>query len=124
MRILPLSAPLAHHPEVRSEDAQRRFGKSAPDLEPLLPNTKPPFQPLGAFLLEENGRLWVPTFERESEGLTYDIFGPDGIYEDKIFIRAEPQKLKPLFFKAGYLYSIETDSEGLHRGRRSKLVFR
>ena len=53
----------------------------------------------------------------------YDIFGPVGIYEDKIFIRAEPQKLKPLFFKAGFLYCIDTDGEGLQRVRRSKVVF-
>ena len=66
----------------------------------------------------------VPTFERESEGLTYDIFGPDEIYEDKSFIQAEPQKLKSLFFKAGYLDSIDTDSEGLQSVRRSQITFR
>jgi len=109
---------------VRAEDTQRIFGKLAPDFESLMPKTKPPFRPLGVALLEENGQLWVPTFERESEGLTYDIFGPDGIYEDKFFIRANPQELKPLFFKAGYLYSIDTNAEGLHIVRRSKINIR
>jgi hypothetical protein len=108
---------------VRAEDTQRIFGKLAPDFESLMPKTKPPFRPLGTALLEENGRLWVPTFERESEGITYDVFGTDGVYEDKVFIRAEPQKLKPLLFKAGLLYSIDTDNEGLQRVRRSKVVF-
>jgi hypothetical protein len=73
--------------------------------------------------LEENGRLWVPTLERESEGVTYDVFGPDGIYEDKFFIRANPRGFKLLFFKAGHLYSIDADGEGLQRVRRSKVVF-
>lgn len=108
---------------VRTEDTTRIFGKLAPDFESLMPKTKPPFQSSSSSLLEENGRLWVPTFERESDGLTYDVFGRDGIYEKKIFIRAEPRLLKPLFFKAGFLYSIDTDKEGLHRVTRSRVVF-
>ena len=81
------------------------------------------FSTLGAAILEENGRLWVPTFELESEGLTYDVFGTDGVFEDKVFIRTEPRKLKPLLFKAGLLYSIDTDDEGLQRVRRSRVLF-
>jgi hypothetical protein len=73
--------------------------------------------------LEENGRLWAPTFERESEGLTYDVFGTDGVFEEKVFIRAEPRKLNLLLFKAASLYSIDTDNEGLQRVRRSRVIF-
>jgi len=46
------------------------------------------------------------------------------IYEDKIFIRADPQKLKPMFFKAGFLYPIGTDGEGLQSVRRSQIAIR
>jgi hypothetical protein len=108
---------------ISAEDTQRIFGKRASEFESLMPKTKPPFRPMGAAVLEENGRLWVPTFERESEGLTYDVFGIDGVFEDKVFIRTEPRKLKPLLFKAGLLYSIDTDDEGLQRVRCSKVVF-
>jgi hypothetical protein len=108
---------------VNTEDTQRIFGTRASEFESLMPKTKPPFRSLGAAVLEENGRLWVPTFERESEGLTYDVFGTDGVFEDKVFIRTEPRKLKPLLFKAGLLYSIDADAEGLQRVRRSKVVF-
>jgi hypothetical protein len=108
---------------VGAEDTQRIFGKRASEFESLMPKTKPPFRSLGASLLEENGRLWVPTFERESEGLTYDVFGTDGVFEDKVFIRTEPRKLNPFLFKAGFLYSIDSDDEGLQRARRSRVVF-
>ncbi|MFO7733598.1 MAG: 6-bladed beta-propeller [Candidatus Aminicenantes bacterium] len=108
---------------VSAEDTKRIFGQRASEFESLMPKTKPPFRPLGIAVLEENGRLWVPTFEREAEGLTYDVFGTDGVYEDKVFIRAEPRKLNPLLFKAGSLYSIDIDDEGLQRVRRSRVVF-
>ncbi|MFO7732354.1 MAG: hypothetical protein R6X21_01740, partial [Candidatus Aminicenantes bacterium] len=108
---------------VSAEDTKRIFGQRASEFESLMPKTKPPFRPLGTAVLEENGRLWVPTFEREAEGLTYDVFGTDGVFEDKVFIRTEPRKLNPLLFKAGSLYSIDIDDEGLQRVRRSRVVF-
>jgi hypothetical protein len=108
---------------VSAEDTKRIFGQRASEFESLMPKTKPPFRSHGAAILEENGRLWVPTFERESEGLTYDVFGTGGVFEDKVFIRTEPRKLNPLLFKAGLLYSIDSDEEGLQRVRRSKVVF-
>jgi hypothetical protein len=108
---------------ILAEDTKRIFGQRASEFESLMPKTKPPFRSLGIAVLEENGRLWVPTFERESEGLSYDVFGADGVFEDKVFIRTEPGKLNPFLFKAGFLYSIDSDDEGLQMVRRLRVVF-
>jgi len=64
--------PQAHpRPEERRVPRRQGRGHEAREL---------PFRPLGSSLVDADGRLRVPTFEREAEEQTYDIFGPDGIY--------------------------------------------
>ena len=62
-------------------------------------------------LVDEAGNLWVELQEQKKEEeielTAYDIFDPEGIYTAKVWC-----DVRPSLFKAGKMYTMETNDEG------------
>ena len=96
-----------------------------PDHKKLIAPTKPAFKmSYYRFLVDDENNFWVMTFEREDEGITYDIFDEDGIYVRKVFIEFRHTVFKPRIIKNGLLYAIHIDEEGINRVKAYKLHYR
>jgi hypothetical protein len=91
-----------------SEQIGRKFGGRPipPEFEQKLPKNYPAFK---SFVMDDTGRLFVHTFEKDKngEGYSYDVFDPEGKYIVKIYLKAHPR-----FWKKGKLYSADIDEEG------------
>lgn len=101
------------------EQVERKFGGKPipPEFEQELPIYYPAFKSLS---VDENGRLFVGTFQKISEGKEryYDVFNSDGKYIAKISPRAAPR-----VWKKGKLYTIEEDEEGFQVVKRYKVTW-
>lgn len=96
-----------------------------PDHKKLIAPTKPAFKmSYYRFLVDDESNFWVMTFEREDEGITYDVFDEDGIYVRKVFIEFRNNVFKPRIIKNGLLYAIHIDEEGINRVKAYKLHYR
>ena len=96
-----------------------------PDHKKLIAPTKPAFKmSYYRFLVDDENNFWVMTFEREDEGITYDVFDEDGIYTRKVFLEFSSTVFKPMLIKNGLLYAIHLDEEGINRVKAYKLHFR
>jgi hypothetical protein len=71
-----------------------------------FPETFPPFQ---SFTLDEEGRIFVRTFQKgkTKEEYIYDVFDPQGRY-----VTTFPSKMNISLIKRGRIYSIEENEEG------------
>ncbi len=110
---------------ITSSDKKRLFGSpvSLRENESLLPQNKPAFKiSRFRFLCDQKDNIWIPTFEKEDEGIIFDIFDEKGIYITKIFLKYQSRDLKPLLIKHDYLYAIHYDDDRVNRVKRFKIV--
>jgi hypothetical protein len=96
-----------------AEKEKRKLPQSAE-----LPRYFPAFQD---FSVDEEGRIYVQTFERQTDGekFYYDVFGPEGKYIAKVLLNALPQ-----YWKNSKMYSIEVDEEGFQVVKRYKVTWK
>jgi hypothetical protein len=80
----------------------------------VFPKIYPPFE---SFTLDDEGRIYVRTFEEpeEGEGFYYEVFDPEGRYITKVHIDLNSSAMR---FKWGNLYTIEEDVEGFKSVKR------
>jgi hypothetical protein len=73
------------------------------------------------FSVDEEGRFFVKTFERQADGnkFYYDVFNPDGKYVVKLSLNALPE-----CWKNGKMYTIEYDEQGYQHIKRYKLTWK
>jgi len=97
--------------EISEEEKEKRRLPQSSEL----PKYFPAFQD---FSVDEEGRIYVQTFERHTDGdkFYYDVFGPEGKYIAKVRLNALPQ-----YWKYGKMYSIEVDEEGFQVVKRYKI---
>jgi len=83
-----------------------------------LPRYLPAFQ---AFSVDEEGRTYVQTFERQMDGdkVYYDVYDPEGRYIAKVQLNALPQ-----YWKNNKMYSIEVDEDGFQVVKRYKVSWK
>jgi len=82
----------------------------------------PPFRPAYRyFTLDDEGRIFVETFEKTEDGNGYyhDIFDSEGRYIAKI-----PLRFAPRILKKKKLYAIEEDEDGYQYVKRYKVTWR
>lgn len=107
--------------EVTQEDVEERLkGEELPaSLKETMsvPKFHCPFRWIGA---DEEGRIFVMTWERakDGQGYYYDVFDQEGKYIVKIPLRARPD-----VFKKGKLYAVEEDEEGYPHVKRFKITW-
>jgi len=95
-----------------------------PEKQKLLPSKKPAFKiSYYRFLIDDENNFWVMTFERENEGMTFDVFNEEGIYIRKVFFEFANHKLTPMIFNNGILYAIHIDEDGFNRVKGYKLNY-
>lgn len=99
--------------EINEEEKEKRGlagGKKVPKYFPA-------FQ---GFSMDEEGRIFVQTFERQADGnkFFYDVFDPEGKYIAKIPLNALPQ-----CWKKGKMYTIEEDAQGFQYIKRYRLTW-
>jgi len=70
------------------------------------------------FNIDDTGRIFVQTYERESNGNYYDVFDTQGKYIAKI-----PLRIRPRIWKKGKLYTINEDEEGYQVVKRYKVTW-
>lgn len=108
-----------HEPEIltqadRDAKAKELWGKEGPsaDMKVEWPQHFPPVQD---FILDDHGWLFVRPFVkgRQAKGVLYDVFDTDGRYVARVFLPAVARRIK-----AGKLYTIEEDAEGLLHVKR------
>lgn len=82
-----------------------------------VPEHHCPFQRIYA---DDEGRIFVKTYERASDGVGYyyDIFDTEGRFIVKV-----PLKSNPLLIKRGKLYTVEEDEEGYQVVKRHKITW-
>ncbi len=103
------------------EDKQRLT--KDPKRMSLLPSTKPAFKiSWYRFFIDDINDFWVQTFEKENEGITFDIFDQEGVYKNKIFIQTKDGRLKPIFVNNDILYTIHLDIDGVNRVKKYKIL--
>ncbi|MDH5203993.1 MAG: hypothetical protein OEW69_12160, partial [Nitrospirota bacterium] len=72
-------------------------------------------------ILDEEERIFVRTYEKALDGMTYyyDVFDSEGKYIAKIPLKARPQ-----VWKKNKLYTIEEDEEGFQVVKRYKVTWK
>lgn len=97
----------------RGEKQRRELTK-----EKDLPGQFPAFQ---NYLMDENGWLFVQTYERYMDGdeFYFDVFDAEGKYLVKV-----PFKIFPKLWDKGKLYAIEEDEEGYKYIKRYKVTWK
>jgi len=83
-----------------------------------IPKYYPPYY---QFMLDDEGRIFVQTYEQPEVGMGfyYDVFDPEGRYIANIFLKSYPRA-----WKKGKLYTIERDEEGYHIVKRYKVTWK
>ena len=115
-----------HKPLKLNEKERRYWGKKLSGLSMakmgyriILPDFFPAFQD---FSIDEEGRVFVETFERHQEQeksfYSYDVFDSEGRYITKIPIRSYPR-----VWKNGKFYTIERDNEGFEFVKRYEVIW-
>lgn len=106
-RILKDYDPVKVTEKDKEEFFERLPGEAGPVKDRIeFPKEYPPYQ---NFTLDEQGRLFVRTFERgkKEREFFYDVFDPEGLYIAKI-----PFKGDPRVWKAQRLYAVDEDEDG------------
>lgn len=86
--------------------------------EKNVPKYFPAFQ---GFSVDEEGRIFAQTFERQAgeNKFFYDVFDPDGKYVAQIPLNALPQ-----YWKNGKMYTVEEDEQGYQHIKRYKVTWK
>jgi hypothetical protein len=115
-----------HKPLKLNEKDRKYWGEKASRLslakmgyKMILPDFFPAFQ---SFSIDEEGRIFVQTFERHQEQeksfYSYDVFDSEGKYITKIPIHSFPR-----VWKNGKFYTIEADKDGFQYVKRYKVTW-
>jgi len=82
----------------------------------------PAHSAIQGILADDEGRLYVSTYERTDDGrwLYYDVFDRDGRCLAKLSI---PVTIRPAVWQSGHMYGLEEDAEGLQKVKRFRLVW-
>jgi hypothetical protein len=119
-KILKVYEPVRIIAEEHSEGIERKFGGRPipPEFEQELPKYYPAFK---SFTLDNDGRLFVSTFEKAKNGEGYycDVFDSEGRHIAKI-----PLKTHPRVWKNHKLYTIEEDEVGYHVIKRYRVTWK
>jgi hypothetical protein len=119
IKILKDYEPIKIIAEEYSEQIERKFGGRSipPEFEQELPKYYPAYK---SFTLDNNGRLFIGTFEKTKGGEGYycDAFDSEGRFIAKI-----PLKTEPRVWKNHRLYIIEEDDEGYQMVKRYKVTW-
>jgi len=88
------------------------------DVKLEFPKNFPAFR---EFTCDEQGRIFVRTYEKtkEGKGSYYDLFDPEGRYIAKVFL-----KLRPLLWKRNKMYTIYEDEEGYRFVKRYSVIWK
>ncbi|MFC1725170.1 6-bladed beta-propeller [candidate division KSB1 bacterium] len=105
-------------------DADRNKLSKDQKRKKIIPSKKPAFRiSYYRFLIDNENNFWVLTFEKESEGITFDVFDEEGVYIQKAFFKFNNFKLNPILFDDGILYAIHIDENGVNRVKGYKLDY-
>jgi len=107
--------------KVTQKDVDERL--EGEDLPPqitermVVPEYRCPFQRISA---DDEGRVFVMTYERapEGSGYYYNIFDTEGRFIVKV-----PLKSHPLLIKRGKLFTVEEDEEGYQHVKRYRIIW-
>jgi len=103
--------------ETTQKDFEERIADRRPELKKdyFAPKHFPPFWNL---IADDEGRVWIWTPERTSngEGKIYNIFDNEGRFIFRIFLKANPRVIKN-----NRIYTIEEDELGYHCIKRYKV---
>ena len=93
------------------DEGMKRFS-SRPDEEYKGPKIFPPFRRI---IADDEGRIWVYTFEKAHEGgkSIFEVFDKEGKFIFRIAI-----KTRPLVIKNNQIYTIEEDDKGYEQVKR------
>lgn len=105
------------------EITQKEFEERIADHPPELKNdyySPKHFPPIRFISADDEGRVWVLTFEKTSEGgkHIYDVFDIEGRFILKVVLNAIPRVIKN-----SRMYTIEEDEEGFHCIKRYKVTW-
>ena len=77
--------------------------------------------PFRGMISDDEGRIFVTTYERvsEGEGYYYDVFDAEGKYIVKVAL-----KTRPFLFKNNKLYTVEEDEEGYQYVKRYNVTWK
>lgn len=100
--------------EDRAKKAKEMWGSENPP-EGMKVEWPEYFPPIQDFILDDRGWLFVRPFVKEQKGkdVLYDVFDAEGRYVARVFLPAVARRIK-----AGKLYTIEEDAEGLLHVKR------
>jgi len=106
------------HVKITKEEKQEAEKTYSPPNKIDYPPFRPAYQ---YFTLDNEGRIYVQTFEKIENGNGYyhDIFDPEGRYIAKIPLEFQPQALKKT-----KLYTVEEDEDGYQYVKRYKVTWR
>ena len=84
------------------------------------------YSPFICIIVDEDNRIFVRTRERMKNrgGRYWDVFSPEGKFIAKIPISHEFLMERPIIFKGGNLYLIESDEEGFQMVKRYKVTWK
>ncbi|MDH5466481.1 MAG: 6-bladed beta-propeller [Candidatus Aminicenantes bacterium] len=104
--------------KITKEEKQEAEKKYSSPNKIEYPQFRPAYQ---YFILDDDDRIYVQTFEKteDGNGYFYDIFDSKGRYVAKI-----PLRFTPRILKKDKLYTIEEDEEGFQMVKRYKVTWR
>jgi hypothetical protein len=104
--------------KITKEEKQEAEKKYSPSNKIDYPSFRPAYR---YFTLDDEGRIYVQTFEKTEDGNGYyfDILDSEGKYIAKI-----PLEFQPQAFKKSKLYTVEEDEEGYQYVKRYKVTWK
>ena len=104
--------------EITEEEIKEQTEGMPPDIKISISKYHPAY---GRFSADDEGRIFVMTYERieDGEGYYYDVFDAEGKYIVKI-----PLKFRPRVLKNSKFYTIEEDEEGYQIIKKYKVTWK
>jgi hypothetical protein len=104
--------------EITKEEKEEVIKEAPPGIKFVFSKYHPAFL---YFTLDEEGRIFVQTWEKteNGNGYYYDIFDSKGRYIAKI-----PLKIRPRIWKKGKLYTVEETEEEFQIVKRYKVIWK
>jgi len=100
--------------EAEKEEASKEYTE---DFNVVFLKHYPPFR---TFSVDDEGRVIVQVWDRHEGKLrfAYDVFGPEGYYVAKFYL-----KTRPFLWKKGKMYGIAEDEEGYPSIKRFRVIW-
>ena len=104
--------------KITKEEKQEAEKTFSPPNKIDYPSFRPAYR---HFILDDEGRIFVQTFEKTEDGnrYYYDVFDPEGKCLTKI-----PLRFTPRILKKNKLYTVEEDEEGYQYAKRYKVTWK